>query len=218
MVCTLTPLTRAADAHPDLTRLSPTEEIWVDFAQKKVVVGGRVALSSGPIELFACPIGTKEHESIVALRASARLVQAGLLAIGLEPDHANAQTPGSPLITTEKKGTPLHILVRFQDEHHRWQSCRAEEWIKNTETKAATGERWLFAGTAFAENTETGELVPVGDTANLICVANFPASVITLTGNSPHENSLLLYEAFEGRIPPIGTSVEVILRSTQTSP
>jgi hypothetical protein len=57
------------DRHPDLKRLSPTEDVWVDPGQKEVVVGGLIAIDRGPIEFFACPEGTKEHESIVATRA-----------------------------------------------------------------------------------------------------------------------------------------------------
>ena len=85
--------TTAADPHPDLTRLAPTEDVWIDRARREVVVGGRIALASGPIEFFACPQGTKEHESIVATQASARLVHAALLAIGLEPGSPVAFDP-----------------------------------------------------------------------------------------------------------------------------
>ena len=34
------------------------------------MVGGRVALDDGLLEFFACPAGTKEHESVVAVAAS----------------------------------------------------------------------------------------------------------------------------------------------------
>ena len=73
------------DRHPALKRLSPTDEIWLDAARKELVVGGEVALVKGEIEVFACPKLSKEHEAVVATRCPARLVHAGLLAIGLEP-------------------------------------------------------------------------------------------------------------------------------------
>ena len=75
----------ARDRYPELKRLSPTDEIWLDVNRKEVVVGGAVALAKGEIEVFACPKLSKEHEAILATRCPARLVHAGLLAIGLEP-------------------------------------------------------------------------------------------------------------------------------------
>ena len=83
------------DRHPDLKRLSTTEDIWIDAVRKEVVVGGAIALDRGMIEVFACPKHTKEHEAIVATAASARLMHAALLAIGLEPGRP-VLMPGVP--------------------------------------------------------------------------------------------------------------------------
>ena len=59
------PAAKRPDRHPELKRLSRTEEVWIDKAKKQVVVGGRVVLDAGPIEVFACVEKTKEHEAIV---------------------------------------------------------------------------------------------------------------------------------------------------------
>ena len=88
--CGQTPLgaeEAAADRHPDLKRLSPAADVWIDVTNKQVVVGGQVCLDKGPIEYFACPKDTKDYESLVAVRASAHLVHAALLAVGLEPRY-----------------------------------------------------------------------------------------------------------------------------------
>jgi hypothetical protein len=88
------PAAAAADRHPELKRLSPAEEVWIDPATRRVVVGGRVALDKGVIEYFACPADTgKEHESVVTVGSTARLVHAALLAIGLEPGHPASFDP-----------------------------------------------------------------------------------------------------------------------------
>ena len=71
IVMTLVPLVVGAaepvDPHPDLTRLSPKQAVWVDAQSRQLVVGGAVALADGPIEFFACPRKTKEDVSVVAL-------------------------------------------------------------------------------------------------------------------------------------------------------
>ena len=52
---------------------------------KQLYVGGSICLREGLLEMFACPRGTKEHESIVAVNTPARFVHGGLLALGAQP-------------------------------------------------------------------------------------------------------------------------------------
>ena len=48
------------------------------------MVGGKICFRQGLLEMFACPEGTKEHESIVAVKSKAFLVHTALLAVGAE--------------------------------------------------------------------------------------------------------------------------------------
>jgi glyoxylase-like metal-dependent hydrolase (beta-lactamase superfamily II) len=141
-----------ADRHPELRRLSPSEDIWIDPARKEVVVGGVIALDRGLIEVFACPRHTKEHEAIVATSASARLVHAALLAIGLEPGRPVSFDPAY----TPAKGPPVAILVRWTDEHGRPQQRRAQELIRSIATKAPLDADWVFAGSVFWKDPADG--------------------------------------------------------------
>ncbi|GIW99336.1 MAG: hypothetical protein KatS3mg111_2669 [Pirellulaceae bacterium] len=72
---------------PGMTRLDPHSRVWVDRQKKRLVVDGYIALNAGQLEMFACLVGTKEHESVVAVFSKALVVHAGLLAIGAEPGH-----------------------------------------------------------------------------------------------------------------------------------
>jgi len=54
---------KSAKNPPGLTRL--VDGLWIDQKRKYVVVDGKVSMREGPLEMFACPKGTKEHESIV---------------------------------------------------------------------------------------------------------------------------------------------------------
>ena len=54
-----------------LIRLDPKAEVWVDAKRKRVIVGGQICLRQGLLEMFACPRGTKEHESIVSVNTKA---------------------------------------------------------------------------------------------------------------------------------------------------
>ena len=62
---------------PGMKRLDPVSRVWVDIKKKLVVVDGYVALRMGQLEMFACPSGTKEHESVVGVFAKAYHVHAG---------------------------------------------------------------------------------------------------------------------------------------------
>jgi hypothetical protein len=196
-----------ADRHPDLTRLSPGAEIWIDPARKEVIVGGAIALDRGMIEVFACPKHTKEHEAIVATNAPARLVHAALLAIGLEsgrpvsfdPDYAAAQGPA------------VEVLVRWRDAAGRPQQRRAQELIRSTDTRAALDADWVFAGSVFWKDPTDGQEYYQADGGDLICVSNFPTATLDLPIESSQANDALLFEVFEDRVPPRGTEVELVL-------
>ena len=45
-------------------------------------------MREGPLEMFACPSGTKEHESVVAVLSKSREIHAALLAIGAQVRQA----------------------------------------------------------------------------------------------------------------------------------
>ena len=50
-------------------RLGKKEEIWIDTKAKEVIIAGIVCLDQGPLEMFICPEGTKEHESVISANA-----------------------------------------------------------------------------------------------------------------------------------------------------
>jgi len=196
-----------ADRHPDLKRLTPREEVWIDPARREVVVGGRIALASGPIEFFACPAGTKEHESIVATRASARSVHAALLALGLQPGQPVSFDPEY----VAASGPRISIRVRWTAADGGEATANARDWIRNTRTTLPLDTDWVFAGSSFWTDPADGREYYQADGGDLVCVSNFPTAMLDLPVESSQSNEALLFEAFEGRVPPHGTTVDLIL-------
>jgi hypothetical protein len=201
------PAPGAVERHPDLRRLSPTDEIWLDAAGKRLVVGGRVALAQGVIEVFACPERSKEHEAIVATRCPARLIHAGLLALGLEPGSPVSFDPEYRPAT----GPEVAVRVRWKDAAGRLQERPAQELIRNTKTGRQLEAEWVFAGSGFWRDPADGTEHYQADGGDMICVSNFPTAMLDLPIESSESNAALLFEAFEGRVPPAGTEVELIL-------
>jgi len=71
---------------------------------------------------------------------------------------------------------------------------------------------WVFAGSAFYVDEGTGESHYLAEDGNLICVANFSSATIDVREKSSADAAGLAYEAWEERIPPLGTKVRVELK------
>ena len=199
------------DRHPELRRLSPTEEVWIDRERGEVVVGGRVALDDGLLEFFACPKGTKEHESVVAVAASARLVHAALLAVGLEPGKPVSFDPEYRPAT----GPRIRVTMRWTDADGAVQEGDARGWIRNTRTGKALETDWVFAGSAFWIDPADGREYYQADGGDLLCVSNFPTATLDLPIESSQSNEALLFEVFKERVPKRETPVEMILSAAK---
>jgi hypothetical protein len=200
------PPSPSVDRHPELKRLSPTAEVWVDLRGKRAVVGGVVALDRGPIEFFACPQQTKEHESVIAVRSTAQLVHTSLLAIGLEPGKPVSFDPSY----TQATGPRVRVLLRWQNKAGARQESDARDWIRDTRTGKALTTDWVFAGSSIWKDPQDGHAYYQADGGDLICVSNFPTATLDLPIESSQSNEALLFEAFTGRVPPRGTQVDLI--------
>ncbi len=192
---------------PGLTRLDKNGDVWIDLKRKIVVVDGRVAMRQGQLEMFACPKGTKEHESVVAVNTKAATVHAALLAVGAKS--------GTPVKFDPKyvpaSGTTVEVLVLWKDKDGKNQKVRAQEWVQNLKTKKAMDYDWVFAGSGFWVDEETKTRHYHADAGDFICVSNFPTATLDLPVQSSGENSNLLFEAFTDKIPAKGTKVRLVL-------
>ena len=197
----------AADRHPELKRLTKTGEVWIDPVRRQVVIGAKVVLDKGPIEVFACPERTKEHEALVATRSLAQDVHTALLAIGLEPGRPVKFDPEY----VPAQGPKVSITMRWRDAAGKEQQCRAQEWIRNTKTGEHLDADWVFAGSILFKDPNDGSLYYQAEGGDLVCVSNFPAATLDLPVESSQSNEALLFEAFAGRVPPRDTAVEMIL-------
>lgn len=195
------------------TRLVQDGHIWVDAKRGLVIVDGYVTLRRGQLEMFACPAGTKEHESIVAVFAAARHVHAGLLAAGAESGGPTQFDPYRPA-----SGTTIKVSVLYHDESGKRHIDRAQSWIRDLQSKKEMPFDWVFAGSTFYKDIDTGEPRYLGDAGDLICVANFPAATLDLAVESAAANSGLNFEAMTENIPPMYTPVRLVLRVSNEEP
>ena len=201
------PTTGGGAVPAGLVRLAEDYDVWIDPKRKIVVVDGKVCLREGQLEMFACPKGTKEHESIVAVNSKASFVHAGLLAVGAKQGTPVKFDPEY----TPATGTEVEVLVLWKDKEGKKHKVRAQQWIRNTQTQKPMSYRWVFAGSSFWVDEQTGEKLYNGDIGDFICVSNFPTATLDLPVKSSQENSSLLFEAFTEQIPELGTKVRLVL-------
>jgi hypothetical protein len=208
------PRSAAAAAVPDgLTKLSQTNDVWLDMKRKAVVVDGQVCLRQGLLEMFACPKGTKEHESVLSLNCKAEEVHAGLLAVGAKPGTPVQFDPEYKAAT----GQIIDVYVLWKDEVGKKHQVRAQSWVRETKSQQPMTYDWVFAGSGFWKDEETGQQHYKANDGDLVCVSNFPTAMLDLPVESSQANADLMFEALTDRIPPRGTSVRVVFIPRQAA-
>ncbi|HEV7278638.1 MAG TPA: YdjY domain-containing protein [Pirellulaceae bacterium] len=204
------------DAAPEtggLIALNRQGTVKIDRKRKLVVVDGRIALRAGQLEMFACPAGTKEHESVVALLSDSKTIHAGLLAVGARPGAVVKWDPEyAPAF-----GDVIEIYVLWKDAEGKPHQVRGQSWVRDVKTGEEMKTEWIFAGSGFWTDPGDGIEYYYADGGEAICVSNFPTAMIDLPIQSSQANDSLLFEAFESRIPPRNTPVRVVLRPVPNS-
>jgi hypothetical protein len=157
--------------------------------------------------MFACIAGTKEHESIVAVKSKAKTIHAALLAVGAKQGTPVQWTPDFRPPT----GTEIEVEVRWLDEQGKWKSARAQDWIRNTDTEKPMTQPWVFAGSGFWKDPESGKEYYMAEAGDLICVSNFTTATLDVPMESTQSNEGLKFEANPDAVPALGTPVRVVL-------
>ena len=182
--------------------------VWVDKQQGTVIVDGYISLREGMLEMFACPQGTKEHESVVSVYSRAQVVHAALLAVGAKTGQPVKWDPEFAPPT----GTEIIIEAQWQDGAGKWQKISARQWVKDVKTDKLMQTNWVFAGSGFWKNEETGEEFYQAESGDFICVSNFSTATLDIPTESSQVNDGLMFEANTEKIPPLGTPVRLVLK------
>jgi hypothetical protein len=193
--------------------LHPNDRIWIHKDQQAVVVDGFIAQRQAPLEMFACPAGTKEHESVVSVFAKSRFVHAGLLAVGGKPGSPAKFEPFRPAT-----GTTVRIHALWFDEKGEKQSTIAQKWVRKMGTKENLTSDWVFGGSGEYVDEATKERHYMADSGELVCVANFGTSTLDIVVRSDQGNSILSFDTYTERIPKRNTPVRLVFVLSSDKP
>ncbi len=193
---------------PGMVRLDAKDRVWADKKSRRVVVDGYIALRQGQLEMLACLAGTKEHESVVATFCKAQTVHAGLLAIGAKQGTPVKWDP----VYVAPTGSEVQVFALWMDGDKK-KNIDVREWVRVVGSETATLDtNFVFAGSSFWQDPDTGQKIYQAESGDLICVSNFSTSTLDVPIESSKANSGLLFAAFTDRIPPEGTPVRLVLQ------
>ncbi|MAI69960.1 MAG: hypothetical protein CMM01_03510 [Rhodopirellula sp.] len=200
-------ITRRALAPPPGGTAISKDHLWIDAKNKQVILDGYVAMTDGPLEMFACPEGTKEHESIIGTLARSKEVHAALLAVGA--------MRGTPVEFLPKfvpaTGQRIRLWVCYRDKDGNFNAIDGRRWVKKASTGKQMKPDWVFSGSGFWKDPESGKEFYRADSGDMICVSNFNSAMMDIPVASSAEAGDLLYLPFTERIPPQGTPLRLVL-------
>ncbi|HYW80233.1 MAG TPA: YdjY domain-containing protein, partial [Thermoguttaceae bacterium] len=188
-------------------KLDPAKPVWLDVKKHRVVMVGQVCQRDAALELFACLRDTKEHEAILTVDVDAATVHAGLLASGAIAGSPVRFTP----MYTPAEGTEIEITLAWKNEEGQRKTARAQDWILDAETDKPMAHPWVFAGSGFWEDEQSGKRHYMADSGDFICVSNFTTAMLDLPIESSQANNALMFQALTEAIPPLSTPVTLIL-------
>lgn len=238
-------------------RMTPTDWVWLDPQRREVHIDGYVCLRRGLLEMFACGVNTKEHESVVALETRAFVVHTALLAIGAEPGtparfyswfypqdytvqtaiggavgllvewrpmfnppvHIALHAAGAGLAShafwhstfSPPQGVEIEITVKWKTADGQWRSARAQQWVRDVHSQQIMTEPWVFAGSGFWKDAQSGKEHYMAEAGDMICVSNFSSAMLDVPIKSTDSDAGRLFESNTDAIPPLGTPIRVIL-------
>ncbi len=186
--------------------------ITVDTGAREVRVESTVCLREGTLELFVCGEGTREHESVLAVKARPSHVTYALALLGLQPGKPGYRTVGGAF--SPPAGEVLDITVRFTspptDEGDRPSPIEMPAYhllrVAGT-TNPPRPIEWVYVG-----RPEAPALKAADEEGTVVCLSNFPMAVIDVPFKSTDVDANLLYEANPETIPPVGTPVEIVIK------
>ncbi|UCE59795.1 MAG: hypothetical protein JSU63_20425 [Phycisphaerales bacterium] len=180
--------------------------VQIDWQRRAVEVDASVVLREGPLELLACSPHTREHESILAVRARPLHIYQAMGLIGLEPGSPVRYDPKHQRVHPAT-GQPLALRIRFPGDG-RQQVIPAEQWLYDIKRKQTpTLLDWVFAGSHTRDDGRfTADLE-----GTVACVVDFSTALIALRASHSADNDLLWLAANTEAIPPIGTKCTLLI-------
>ncbi len=193
----------------------PFEGVTVLTEAHEVRIDAVACLDEGWLEQVACSPGTREHESLIVVKALPSQVHAALLLAGFEPGAPGRWTQdGTDLRLEPPTGDRLEVFVSYVKD-----GAAVEEpigaWITDDGGARFPEVPWVFGGSVIARNPEwmgPGEHYVADQTGSIIGLVTFGDEVIGWSTVMSDQEAVQPLEWKVGDVPPVGTPVVLIVR------
>jgi hypothetical protein len=189
------------------------ENIWLETKgdERRVLVGSVVCLREGNfgLECLLCKRGTKEHESVLVTTADAKVIHAALEVAKMK---AGAPVQYEPKFVAPS-GDKVKVMLLFEKKG-KWVSLPGQKMIRHAKTKKDLEFDWVFAGSRLYKNPDDSTAVPIylaNNDGAYISISNVMTAMLDLPVDSPKSLENRIYEPNTPNIPPLDTSVTIIL-------
>ncbi|MCH2209925.1 MAG: YdjY domain-containing protein [Fuerstiella sp.] len=108
--------------------LNPQRTVFLNRDEKRIYLHTEVSCRNCVLEMLCVPIGQREHETILNVRARAFVIHAGLVALGLKPGKPAAFYPDY----RPPEGPALDMRVHWVDRTEKLQSEDPRSWIRHS--------------------------------------------------------------------------------------
>ena len=187
--------------------------IVVDTKAWEVRLAGEVCLQRGGLELLACSPGTREHESVIVVKAKPSHIVFALALLGLAPGQPGYVTAAGSF--SPPGGTVVDVAARWTvaKPDGKTETVEVPVWkllkLGGSESGLERPVQWVYVGRPSEQALRAAD-----QEGTVVCLSNFTEAVLDVPFESTSVNAELLYEANPAVVPPVKTPVELILRPT----
>ncbi len=180
-----------------------------------------VCLDTGWLEQIACSPGTREHESLLVVRAIPSQIHAAMLAAGFEPG-----APGRWRYEHEEfsfiapTGSAVEVLVRYTDEAGTIIEESIRMWIHDHHDRETFPDvPWIFAGSRLITDDTLKNYYVADASGSIIGLVTFGDEVIGFSQVLADQAAVHApeWEVDTDAIPPVGTEVTLIIAPSERS-
>ncbi len=198
----------------------------INFQKRCLDLEATVCLDEGFLELIACTKGTKEHESIVVIKARPMHVHAGLLLLGANPGNPAMRKrigeKDSRWVHVPPRGDPVDVALVFKNKEGKMVEYPISRFVAPSEKRAGQGpgdgektafpDTVVFAGSRLSGDGPGPRKYLSDLSGNVISIASFGDEVLCLPGIHGQENGSLMWQVNAAKLPKVGSKVTLRLR------
>ncbi len=208
--------------------------ITLNLEERCVDVDAEVCLHDGLLELLACTPDTKEHESVVVLKARPMHIHTALLLFGAEPGSPAGQKRfgegGGQWVPVPPSGGQVTVSFVFAGKDGKLIEHPASQFIEQAghydfdgtplprEKVEVFPSEFIFAGSQLVEDGLGPRKYVADYSGNVISISTFGDELLCLPGIYGHQNGGLSWQVNPKGLPPVGGKVTLRIRPKKNPP